>query len=247
MNRDTQFLMNRIQQAWSDICAGMQKMYQSSSVRPSGLYDIFSIDSSGAAGEIRLNVSPVVFNVPERADRRDTNLFIVVSGWISFESANLRAAPLKTRAFGTKIGYFRAKGGMLEHVYGAHYDIDESQSGHPVFHAQISPQMGFSAHIVDTFHLEAVSHDFVKPILSGVRTPTAQMDIFSVFIQICADHLIFSKSNEETKIAFAALRDSCGFFSGAAHRLTYLNSEIAAACYRSNHWYATFGPPSKTG
>jgi hypothetical protein len=238
MNRDAQFVMNHIQLAWSDVCAGMQKMYQSSSVRPSGVYDVFAVDSISASGQLKLSVNPVVFNVPERADRRDANLYIVVSGWLSFDSADVRTLPLKTRGFSTKIGYFRSKSGTLEHVYGAHYDIDESESGHPVFHAQISPQMEFSASIFDAFHLRADSYDYVKPILSNVRTPTAQMDIFSVFIQICADHLIFSNSNQETRDAFTALRNSCSFFSGAGQRLTYLNSKPASNCYRSTHWYA---------
>jgi hypothetical protein len=63
------------------------------------------------------------------------------------------------------------------------------------------------------------------------------MDVFSVFTQICADHLVYAKSSQEVKDAFDALRSSCNFFYGAAHRLTYLNSLPASSCYRSTHWY----------
>lgn len=214
-------------------------MYQSSDIRPSGFHDVFAIDNKATADCIRFHVKPVIFKVPERADRPDANLYIVVSGSLTFESSNLRSSrPLRTRGFATRIGYFRSKPSELQHVYGAHYDIEENQQGHPVFHGQIAPQMEFWANVADEFRVHNGSPaDLVSGILRNVRVPTAQMDVFSVFIQICADHLIFAKSNDEIRTTFSNLKNSCNFFTGVAHRLGYLNNDNASNCYRSLHWY----------
>jgi hypothetical protein len=89
------------------------------------------------------------------------------------------------------------------------------------------------------------NEDHVQPLLRNVRTPSAQMDIFSVIAQICADHLIHEKSGIEVRQAFAKMRSECNFFIGAAHRMTYLNADVAPICYRSTHWYTGNDPASK--
>jgi hypothetical protein len=150
-NTDTLFVMEHVERAWNQIRAGMRKLYYSSNPRPSNASDIFIPDVGGAAGEIKLIVKPIIFHLPERANRQDANLFIVVSGRLSFDSANWRSLPLKTRRFETKVGYFRAKGRSLEHVYGAHYDLDETQPGHPDFHSQMAPQHCFGTKIIDAY------------------------------------------------------------------------------------------------
>jgi hypothetical protein len=238
-NTDTLFVMGHVERAWNQIRAGMRKLYYSSNPRPSNASDIFIPDVGGAAGEIKLIVKPIIFHLPERANRQDANLFIVVSGRLSFDSANLRSLPLKTRRFETKVGYFRARGRSLEHVYGAHYDLDETQPGHPVFHSQMAPQHCFGTKIIDTYNLSGPPDDHVSAILRNVRIPTAQMDVFSVILQICADHLIHSGSSQDVKDAFNTLVAACSFFAGAGHRLEFLNREPAISCYRSTHWYHT--------
>ena len=129
-------------------------------------------------------------------------------------------------------------------MYGAHYDIDESKPGHPVFHSQISPQMSLMDDIKELFRKEWGGEDRVRQVLSNVRTPSAQMDVFSVIAQIFADHLMHGGSAQEVQDAFTKMRKACDFFKGAAHRMNYLNSAIAPHCYRSTHWYA--GPPPAT-
>ena len=74
-------------------------------------------------------------------------------------------------------------------------------------------------------------------ILRNVRTPSAQMDIFAVITQVCADHLIGASSSPDVRSAFGILRNASDFFVGAAHRLAYLNTEPAIGCYRSKYWY----------
>jgi hypothetical protein len=240
VDRDTSYVLQRVCGAWDHVRAGMERMYQASNSRPSDGYEIFVPDNARTAGEVKLTVHPVIFNLPERANRRDTNLYIALSGWLSFEKAGLRNPPLRTRGFGTKVGYFRAKAELLEHVYGAHYDIEEAQAGHPVFHSQMGPEMDLGEKVKGTYRLGGHLKDSVSPILRNVRIPTAQMDVFSVILQICADHLIFEASGQEVKDAFAAMVQSCGFFTGAAHRMDFLNR--GASCYRSTHWYSS--PPA---
>ena len=215
----------------------MQKMYQASVVKPSSAYEIFRIDPAAGPDEVKLLVGPIVFNVPERPNRAKADLYIVVQGWLSFEGPDYKAAPLKTKNFGTQVGYFRSKAGALEHVYGAHYDMDEVRPGHPVFHAQIAPQLAFGGNVRDQFSVEGDVVGDMGNILKTVRTPCAQMDVFAVMTQICADHLIWKDSSVEVMGAFKGLRVSCDFLVGAAHRLAYLNVEPATQCYRSTHWY----------
>ena len=65
--------------------------------------------------------------------------------------------------------------------------------------------------------------DLVGRMLRNVRTPTAQMDFFSVFTQLCADHLMSVNpvgSNPELTAAFDDVRSACSFLQGVAHQLT---------------------------
>ena len=234
---DINYVMNKIAPAWDAVRAGMRSLYPSSNPRPYSAAEIFVADTSASADEVKMIVNPIIFHLPERASGREADLYIVLSGWLSFEKANLRQSRLRTHSFGTQIGYFRAKPGSLEHVYGAHYDIDETQPGHPVFHAQMKSKIEFAERIMATYTLSTTICDRVSQILRNVRVPTAQMDVFSVILQICADHLMSSASDQQAKTSFAAMAKSCGFFDGAAHRLSYLNDGLAPCCYRSVHWY----------
>lgn len=238
MNRDALFVQQKLNLAWDAVRSGLQKIYPSCDVRPSQGYDIFEFDDRAEGDEVKFVIKPIVFMIPERATRPNPNLYVVVKGWLSFEGPNLRTAPLRTKSFGTEVGYFRSKKQVVEHVYGAHYDLDECKPGHPVFHAQISPQMDLLASINERFRQEWIAEDKVTPILPNVRTPSAQMDVFSVIAQLCADHLIHDKSGPEVHNAFTRMRTATDFFIGAAHRMTYLNSAMAPGCYRSTHWYA---------
>jgi hypothetical protein len=238
--------MKQITSAWDNIRAGMRRLYPASNPHPLTVNEIFVPVGNAAADEIKLIVNPIIFHLPERAGRRGANLYIVVSGWLSFEKVGLRDAPLRTRGFGTQIGYFRAKQESLDHVYGAHYDIEEKQPGHPVFHSQMGPEMEFGEQIRATYTLTIPLHDVVSPILRNVRVPTAQMDVFSVIRQICADHLMSNASDQDVSDAFGAMVKSCGFFEGAAHRLPFLNSGTAVSCYRSLHWYSPPGSAQST-
>ncbi len=229
-------IQNDLQKAWNGVRLAVEQMYPSSEIRPGDSRDVFSPD--GSSGEPKFNAGPVVFRVPERASSREVNLFIVVSGWIVFARPDTTDPRRTTLRFGTQVGYFRAKGDQLTHVYGAHYDMDEELPGHPVFHAQMCSQLSLGSAISQQFHMPFEGEDDrAAGLLRNVRTPTAQMDVFSVVTQIGADHLVSEASGPEVQAAFKKLRGACDFFVGAGGRLAYMNNPPAARCYRSTHWY----------
>ena len=225
--------------AWTTKIQEMRKMNQATMVRPLAPQQVIRVDEAVTGGIVKLNCGPAVFKLSERANAIP-EMYVVVDGSICIQEGNRPSGPLETVWFATKVGYFRSKRNRLDHVYGVHYDMDERYDGHPVFHAQLSPAKTFAASILDEFHLDAELCDHVGPMLRNVRTPTAQMDFFSVFTQLCADHLMSTKStgsHPHVVAAFDRVRSACDFLQGAAHKLNHLNSGRAPKCYRSSHWY----------
>lgn len=211
-------------------------MYSSIDVRPYQSNEIFSPDHRGDADTVKFTINPIVFHMPERPNRINCNLYVTVKGTLGFEPSGIRKS-LKTKYFCTEIGYFRNDENKLNHIYGAHYDLDENKFGHPVFHSHIAPQMELLNPINERYHTKFEADDKVTPMLTTVRTPTAQMDFFSVIAKLCADHLVNETSAPEVKKAFSQMRSASSFFIGAAHRMPYLYSDMATKCYRSTHWY----------
>ena len=222
----------------------MKKMDQSSEIRPSTFDQVIHVDETVTNGVVKFDCGPAVFKLCEKANGK-RNMYVVVEGSICVQKSAAAKGSFETMGFRTKVGYFRHKGDRLEHVYGAHYDMDERGVGHPVFHAQLSPMMDLATAIQDQFILneevvdvEVVDH--VGTMLRNVRTPSAQMDFFSVFTQLCADHLMSANpagSHPQVTEAFDCVRKACDSLLGAAHRLVYLNDGKAPMCYRSSHWY----------
>lgn len=244
MNRHAWRVQQRVDTAWQAVMSGIQTMYPASVVRPAQSADAFELDAGVGDDEVKFVVKPIVLNVPERATHQDSNLYVAIKGWLSFEGPDFQAVPLRTKSFGTEVAYFRSKVGALEHVYGAHYDLDEHAAGHPVFHAQVAPQMGMLPAVNDRFGKNFQNvEDLVRKVLPNVRTPSAQMDVFAVMLQVSADHLIHSGSPPNVIEAFNRMRESCEFFIGAAHRLPALNQLPATHCFRSTHWYPRGGAP----
>ena len=228
-----------LRSAWTTKIRSMQKMNQATMVRPFVAQQVIRLDERVNDGIVKVDCGPAVFKLCERANGLP-EMYVGVEGWICVTESGERAPSLRTMCFGTKVGYFRLKRKRLEHVYGAHYDMDERGDGHPVFHAQLGPAKEFASAIREQFRMDVELVDRVGPILRNVRTPTAQMDFFSVCTQLCADHLMGvdpMHTHPQVTAAFDGVRSACDFLQGAAHRLTYLNSGRAPKCYRSSHWY----------
>ena len=233
---------NKVQQhvhrAWQQVRVAMGRMSGSSRVSPTDAYSVFTPRVIGE--DVHFDVQPTVFQMPERATALNNNLYIVVAGTLTFEGPYRGKQPLRSKAYATRIGYFRAKSSTkLEHVYGAHFDMDVVHDGHPVFHAQIKPFEEYGQIVVDRYQLSLAQpiDDHVGRVLRNVRTPSAQMDFFSTVTQLCADHLLTADSGPTVQTAFGELRRACGFFRGAAYRAPRLLTPGATGCYRSPHWY----------
>ena len=242
MNRNAWRVRQQVEKAWEDAILGMKKMNSASAVLPSQPSKIFA-DDDAPQDVVKLNVGPVVFHVPERPDR-PPNLFIVVRGWLSFEGPDFKSRPLITRDFATRVAYFRSKPQQLEHVYGAHYDMNEQDGRHPVFHAQFGSYAECATHIKTLFKRVDAIDDCVGHVLRNVRIPTAQMDVFSVLTQICADHLLGETPAHEVSDGFQNMRAAGSFLMGAAHRMAFLGTGSAVRCYRATHWYGADALPS---
>ena len=235
----------RLRRAWDEKIHGMTQMNQSSEIQPRSSRCVLTRDYDDIAGTdktVKIDCGPVALNLCERASGRPgRRIYVVVKGWIRLEENDDRNTPLRTKGFGTEVGYFRLRDRQLVHVYGVHYDMDPCAYGHPIFHAQVGSMIKLATEIEQRFCRGATVCDRVKPLLRTVRTPTAQMDFLSVLTQLCADHLMSEtqggeKSNQ-TASAFGRVRSASSLLLGAAYRFKSLKEGTAPRCYRSSHWY----------
>jgi len=238
----TRIVRNRLDTVWTTALGNMSKINNNMDVQPRPLDKAFTL-SEETSSTVEVRANDIVFKVPEDAKSKKT-LYICLSGAILIEAPGGfgKSSDFRTTRFQTRVAYFRAKE-ALQHVYGVHYDMDEERVAHPVFHGQMRPFLDKSECVCRNYKLDLVAENHMKGVLQNVRIPSAQMDFFSVVTQICADHMLDKTSDDNSRKAFQSVRKACDFFSGAAHRLEYLNSEPAISCYRSTHWYAS---PSAT-
>ena len=226
--RRAQTVRRQLNTKWDSIRGTVARMNPAVAIETPTDNELFKVTTNK---HIRVDVSPIRFYVPERAARYAPNLHVVIDGWIEFDGT---ANELRTTQFSTRVAYVRAKQGRFEHVYGSHYDQSKDDLGHPVFHSQISSMKDLTTRIpgCDSDLLD----DKVAPILSNVRTPTPQMDVFSAVEQVCADHLLWKGSKDEVRRAFKELRKHCAFFTGSGHLMNRFTPAMADCC-RSTHWY----------
>ena len=234
MNRHEQTAQKLLVEQWNAIHTQLGRL-SLPAARPNDAYRIFSlIEDQKVEGQVGFEINPVTFHVPERANQT-ANLYIVARGRIYLDIAELEHQKVKTVQFGTEVGYFRKKDKTLEHVFGAHYDLAASEIGHPLFHAQMRSYSERGAVAAEEFQLDCTPSDLVKGVLRTIRLPIAQMDFFSLVLQITADHLMSRDSGEEEKQAFAQMRRLNQTMQGAGHLWPSLAS--APPCMRSFHWY----------
>jgi hypothetical protein len=238
VDRESSGILRRLVTQWDHVNAELARLQSTAEVRPENGYDVFQIVDTGATTVAAFELLPVVFNLPERANHVSPNLFVVIKGRLLFDRKEYSEREiLATSAFGTQAAYFRRTPGGLDHVYGAHYDFALDEIGHPVFHGQMRSYVDLAAHVKSQYSIQGEVSDSVKGVLRNVRVPTAQMDVFSMFIELCADHLLYEKSGPEEKDAFNSLLSRSVFCQGAAFQLPRLATEEARTCYRARHWY----------
>lgn len=191
--------------------------------------------------DLAFRVNPVVYRVHEKVGPGAPNLFVVVEGTLQISRA-LDQGRLMTTGFGTHVAYFRHKPTVstLQHHFGMHYDFDSQSDNHPAFHAQFKPFANLESEVNAEFKLGATGDEgaTISNVMRNIRIPTAQMDVFSVVLQICADHAMGEKKElgPQQLAAFHKLLACCDVLVGAAHMLTRFNP-IEPSCYRGQHWY----------
>ena len=211
---------------WRKVVSGLQSLGRGSAIHPPNPHSVFFLEGHSNTGPIRLRVDPILLKLPERANDAARNLYVVLEGYLAFNRPANVLTPLATCDFGTRIGYFRHKPahGRLDHVYGAHYDLDTSGSAHPVCHAQFASYLHFGQQLVNQFHLPHAT-DSVSSVLRTVRSPTAQMDVFSVLRQLCADHLVGENPGPSVLHRFRAISTDC------------MVAQPIRPHVESSHWY----------
>ncbi len=223
---------------WTAALTVLQQLRPAASVRPANGWELFRFGTGNDASIVEFDFGPAVFNVPERAASIGVDLFVAVDGRLAFRRDRFVAERrLVTHSFGTRAAYFRKKPSGSEHIYGAHYDFSLDELGHPVFHSQMRSFVEMWNTVEENYCAGIVGDDRVRGILQAVRIPTAQMDVFSFFLQICADHLMCPDSGCDERTAFNGLVESSSLIQGAGNQATRLASESANSCYRACHWY----------
>ena len=238
MGPDDTRIRQRLVSQWDDLIGVIGNQSPGCSVSPDSGWESIEVVEASAEEFAKFELQPVILNVPERANHRSAELYVVVRGWLEVSRREFREQDLLiTHSFSTEAGYFLLKESRLEHVYGAHYDAAYNALGHPVFHAQMKGFPEFSQHVLDIFNINTPLQNNIHGILRNVRLPTAQMDFFSLVLQVFADHLLFKNSGEEERATFNGLLERSRFLKGAAARYPRLTEQQATSCYRSLHWY----------
>ena len=238
MPRESRSLANqKIREALQNIYAEIRRFNLQVTVHPHYGSGLVTVDALHLH-EPKFDIGPIVLTVPQRANtRRISTFYVVIKGTIVF-ARTLTDGHLTTSSFATRVAYFRELGNRVEHVYGAHYDLDETKIGHPVFHSQMTTTASLLC-AVGACHAHMknrVLSDLMSEIPRNIRLPTAQMDFFAVLLQVCSDHLIDDLSGEIDKSRYRRLMDYCTFFRGYRSHEGMTRAR-SWECFRSHHWY----------
>lgn len=238
MDRVATLILQRLVGEWDEVSTALARLNAVAEVRPSDGWSVFHPVAGPVTDIVGFNFGPAVFNVPERATHVSADLFVVVDGRLAFRRDLFnREDILATDSFSTRAAYFRRNGNHSDHIYGAHYDFALDECGHPVFHCQMRSFAEMWGAVNKNYGIGGDADDRVKGILQTVRVPTAQMDVFSFFLQLCADHLLFRNSGRDERAAFNLLLEKSSFIRGAGYQASRLASGAAGSCYRACHWY----------
>lgn len=227
---------------WAEVVTALEKLNPTAMVKPVTPDDIFRpMERTGDDSSLRFGIAPVVFKLPERSSGRAKNdLFVVVEGRLSLDRAQFHAEKkLVTTGFDSRAAYFRLQNDHLQHVYGTHYELEVDRCGHPFFHGQMRSFAELWERVAHFYQVPSQVVDQLQGVLRTVRVPIAQMDVFSVYLQLCADHLIGETSGPEERRAFEVLKNRMEFLQGAGLRSPLLSTDAARLCYRSWRWYPT--------
>ena len=223
---------DRLCKAWDNSFTEMRKLGHYINANPKSGREIFLNDEKCKLDAINFKTVPVILELPERLNRKSSNILVVLTGKLSFNKSTTKNQ-LITEKYSTSTEYFRKKEGNLIFLGALHHDYDEEeQISHPRFHSQFSNR-------IMRFKDSYLFKEYPKPeeckafnFLANTRIPTLQLDFFSSLLNLCADHLINDKDSRPE--IFEKIYKNCNFFQSASppHRIVE-NSP----CIRSIHLY----------
>ena len=226
---------NRVVDAWTIVQASLQTISNDSEIRPQTANDVFTF--ARINGGLLVNVAPVTFRVPQKANAKTVDLYVTFSGWMRFNEDNVDT-DLRSFGFKTQVGYFQqVSNTKLKTLLGLHYDWDDQVPAHPFYHSQVCQADGFAISINEQWNKTFTCESFFVASLNQVRIPTAQMDAFCVVAQIFSDHLINVNTPEAETDAYHRLMKACGFFECNAHEKDRCRGIFDRKTLRSPHWY----------
>ena len=107
--------------------------------------------------------------------------------------------------FNTRVAYFRQQREGFDHILGAHFDIAVDEVGHPAYHMQFDDYKEVLSVIDSTFGEQKLINNFMATAPKLIRIPCAQLDTFSICIQLVADHLLSSLSSADDREMFGEM------------------------------------------
>lgn len=240
MSRDAISIQQALAAHWDKLRDQIHRVSSGVTFHPSDGYSLFQLDHNLSSTDVAVfNVGPVVINLPERASHHSFNLYVVAECQLGFDIKKFKESnELASLSFATHVAYFRRAPQELQHVYGVHYDFDTVHPAHPVFHAQMkSFAEDLSPHVKEQYGVELPIDDRVKGVLPNVRLPIAQLDFFSLVVQLAADHLIWQQSAQPERDAFNEILSLDKAIIGATTVSPSLTLGAELKCHRALHWY----------
>lgn len=236
MHADELKIQGRLQAIWLKAQHTVMGINSGAHLRPKDHTKAFTYSSS-TPETTTFDFEAITFKLPERGENSALDLYIVISGNIVIRRSSASAASLQTDSFKTIAAYFKYKNGQANHTCGMHHDFDLQTPRHPFFHSQFRDYPELWPVAATEFKLDAQVNNFMQNILGTVRIPTAQLDIFSLFAQVFADHLLHKNSPKDAYGHFNSFLSHANGLQGAAFQLPKLANIQTAHCYRAHHWY----------
>lgn len=237
-------IRQRLATEWSRIQVDLARL-GNVSISPADDTRILKLSPDARAEEIAIDFGPVVFNVPERGTHLTNRLFIYIDGTYRFRrSAWEGEGEIETIGVQSKAAYFRLdSAGTLCLVHGVHFDHDPIGVGHPIFHMQHRGNFDTCGVFVRTeCKIGGKVTSEISKTLRNVRSASAQLDAFSVILQVAADHLLPQSPTPDQRHAFNAMLSRgmlcCKYCcAGEPQRAPESAPTGPFRCFRARHWY----------
>ena len=198
-------------------------------------YDPFKVIINGTEAKVSLKRPIYLKNWPFKAASGKNNLHIVISA-----TETIDLSDNKIKESGVQVIYYQQKAGkdIIKPIESIHYDYNEFPVfAHPVFHAQFCHDAVDSSQIkqIEILQDYKLITDNFGERFGHLKIPTAHMNIISVLLSLCADHIPIAHSKANLKILFNNVQRIEEMPLVKAEKLTNNINKNNSFC--SMHWY----------